>query len=280
MSWNKELAYIWTNMVGPSRPTVSELAIYSKWARIIQEKTDRKLKLLVLGSTPEFRDWGVENDFEITVMDCNLEYYNAVSREIRHKNIKEQLLCKKWQELEADNEFDIIIGDLVIGNIEPEELEGFISKISKALTVNGLFLGKSFYCRREYKPVPPEKIVLDYYNGTPWHPYSAMVYDLSIYCMENNLLSFTKQYNILEKLNEKGIMKDETFEYFKDVGWNTNMKFLFHIPYLDEYEKLIEKYLHIYAVEYGNDVYSKNFPLHIVGCKNNKILPIKGEIDL
>lgn len=273
MSWNGQLARIWTKMVGPSRPTVSELTIYTKWAQTVQRQLSRRPKLLVLGSTPEFRDWGFENNFEITVMDCNEDYYNEVSREIRHKCIQENLICQKWQDLSVSNEYDIIIGDLAIGNIPPEDLEQFIKKVSEALTPVGIFLGKSFYHKKGYIPLSPESLIKEYYKGTPWHPYSALVYDLSIYCMdENHLLSFPKQYSILEDLNCKGILKDETFEYFKDVGWNTDMKFSFHIPDLEQYEKLLKKYLHIYAIEYGNDVYSSNFPLHIVGKKDNIFL--------
>ena len=273
MSWNGDLAKIWTKMVGPSRPTISELAVYEKWARKIQNSLKRKLKLLVLGSTPEFRDWGFENNFDITVVDCNDDYYSVVTREIRHKCIKEKLLNIKWQELDVANEYDIIVGDLVIGNIPPDELEDFIVRIKKALAPNGLFMGKSFYNRKGYIPLNPHDLVEKYYSGSPIHPYSFFVYDLSIYCMdEHNMLYFPKQYSILKELNKQGVLKDETFEYFKDVGWENEMKFLFHIPNLDDYEGLLEKYLHIYAVEYGSDVYSKNFPLHIVGHKNNTII--------
>lgn len=234
---------------------------------------NRKLKLLVLGATPEFRDWGFENNFEISVMDCNEDYYNEVSREIRHKCIQEKLICRKWQDLNSLDEYDIIIGDLIVGNIPPNQLEEFIRRVSKALTPEGVFLGKSFYYKSGYVPLSPEHLVKEYYKGSPWHPYSALVYDLSIYCMdENDLLSFQKQYKVLEELNRKGILKDDTFEYFKDIGWNTDMKFLFHIPNLEQYENLIEKYLYIYAIEYGNGIYSVNFPLHIVGRKDNKFL--------
>lgn len=55
--WGKELAICWTRMVGPSRPTISELAIYTKYTRILQSNLNRRLKILILGSTPEFRDW-------------------------------------------------------------------------------------------------------------------------------------------------------------------------------------------------------------------------------
>lgn len=275
-SWNRQLARIWTKMVGPSRPTVSELTVYEKWAKIVQNNLSRKLKLLVLGSTPEFRDWGYENNFDITVIDCNQDYYEEVSREIRHKCIKENLIIKRWQDMDFSDEYDIIIGDLAIGNIPPENLEDFIKRVSKALTPEGLFLGKSFYNKKGYVPISPEELVEKYYLGSPVHPYSFFVYDLSIYCMDsNNLLSFPKQYGVLDELNRKGILRNETFEYFKNVGWDSDMKFLFHIPNLDEYENMLEKYMHIYSIEYGNDVYSTNFPLHIVGRKDNRIFGLK-----
>ncbi len=271
--WNGQLARIWTKMVGPSRPTISELSIFDKYAKALQSKNKHRLKLLVMGSTPEFRDWGYENNFEISVMDCNPDYHDEIFREIRHKCIEEKYLCSRWQDLMAENEYDIIIGDLVIGNIAPDELDDFIFRVSKALSPCGLFLGKSFYRRKNYIPPTPEELIRQYYEGSPWHPYSALSYDLTINCLdENNMLSFPKQYAVLQRLNERGILSDETFSYFQGVGWDNDMKFLFHVPILEEYEKLLEKYLHIYKIEYGNEVYSPNFPLHIVGKKDNKIL--------
>lgn len=270
--WNGNLARVWTKMVGPSRPTISELSVYSKYARLIQKSSNHKLNLLVLGSTPEFRDWGYENNFEITVMDCNPDYHEEIFREIRHKCINEQYLCQRWQDLNEIEKYDIIIGDLVIGNILPSELEDFIFRVSKALTTNGLFLGKSFYRNKAYTPPTPEDLVLNYYQGSPWHPYSAFAYDLTINCIdENNMLSFQRQYNVLVDLLDRGILKKETFEYFENVGWDKDMKFLFHVPDLESYESILNKYMKIYSVEYGEDVYSKNFPLHIVGRKNNTL---------
>ena len=268
--WNNNLALVWTKMVGPSRPAISELEIYSKHAREIQKTISRKLKLLVLGSTPEFRDWGFENNFDITVLDCNKDYNKAIFREIRHKGIKERTIIDRWQNLDAKNEYDIIIGDLVIGNIAPNELDDFFHRIMTALTQNGIFLGKSFYKKANYSPLDIEDLVKKYYSGHPWHPYSFFVYDLTLSCLdENNMLSFSKQYEVLRKLNEKGILHDNTFEYFKEVGWDKEMKFLFHVPDLEAFEQLAEKYLKIYAIEYGKDIYSEHFPLHIIGRKDN-----------
>lgn len=276
--WNNNLALVWTHMVGPSRPTISELSVYTKYAHILMQAKKRRLKLLVLGSTPEFRDWGFEENMEVTVMDCNLDYHNAISREIRHKSIldgsqgAEKLLCEKWQNLHAKNEYDIIIGDLAIGNIPPNELEDFLHKVSVALTDDGLFLGKSFFVPKNYKTLHPRELIKRYYDGPPYHPYSALSFDLTIYSLdENYMLSFQRQYHELEMLFSEGLIKPETMSYFDNVGWNHDMKFEFYVPPVELYEGLLNKYMNIYCVEYGQDIYSPNFPLYITTKKNSTV---------
>lgn len=277
-SWGRDLALRWTRMVGPSRPTISELAVYTKYLRILQSHLDRKVKILVLGSTPEFRDWAFEENLDVTVMDYSQEYHETISRELRHKSIvenkqgKEQFICDDWINLNSIDEYDIIIGDLVIGNVPPQSLESFIEKVSKALKKEGLFLGKSFFVPRNYTKITPKELIKKYYNGPPYHPYSFLSFDLTMYSIDDdNMLSFEKQYNELKKLNEQGFLFNDTMAYFEDIGWDKEMKFKFHVPKVEEYEKLINKYLNIFDIEYGNDVYSHNFPLYIITKKDTII---------
>jgi len=278
MGWDLKLAKIWTKMVGPSRPTISELCVYTKYAHCLLEHKKKRLKLLVLGSTPEFRDWGFEENMEVTVVDFSEDYHNAINREIRHKSMtengrgKENIIFSKWQDIKSLNEYDIIIGDLVIGNLKPEELDGFFKTIATALTSDGLFLGKSFFVPHDYVKKTPKELVLDYYEGAPYHPYSSLVFGLTMYCIdENNMLSFDVQYQELLKLYESKILKEETFAFFNDVGWNEEMKFKFYCPFIENYEKLVNKYLKIVSVEYGLDIYSKDFPLYIITQKKSRI---------
>lgn len=276
-SWGKELAICWTRMVGPSRPTISELAVYTKYIRILQKKLNRRIKILILGSTPEFRDWAFEENMEVTVMDYSKEYHETISREIRHKYIienenQEKFICKNWIELDSRDEYDVIIGDLVIGNITPNQLNDFLYKISLALKKDGLFLGKSFFVPKDYKVIKPEDLIKQYYSGHPYHPYSALSFDLTMYSIdENNLLSFKRQYNELVKLKTKGLIKDETMSYFENIGWDNEMKFQFYVPSIEEYEKLVKKYLKIFCVDYSNEIYADKFPLYIITNKNSEI---------
>lgn len=277
-NWGQELALCWTRMVGPSRPTISEIAVYTKYLRIIQKHLNRKVKILILGSTPEFRDWAFEENMDVTVMDYSYEYHETISREIRHKSIienrqgKERFVCDNWINLSDVNEYDIIIGDLVIGNINPQFLESFIKKVAKALKKDGLFLGKSFFVPRNYIKISPEELIKRYYNGPPYHPYSALSFDLTMYSIdENNMLSFKKQYNELTNLKEKGLLSNDTMSYFEGIGWDKEMKFEFYVPNAEKYEELISKHLNIIDIEYGNDIYSHNFPLYIITKKESDI---------
>lgn len=273
MSWNDNLAKIWTKMVGPSRPTVSELAIYTKYAHKLMEEKHRRLSLLVLGSTPEFRDWGFEENMVVTVMDVNPDYNSTINRELRHKTILEEHTEKYiqdlWQNLNAVDAYDIIIGDLAIGNIPKEGLDDFIKRVSLALNSHGLFLGKSFFVPKDYNIITPTELINRYYEGPQYHPYSALVFDLTMYCIDNdNMLDFQRQYQELIKLKQNGLITEETMHYFENVGWDNEMKFKFHVPKCQYYEDLLNKYLTIQTVEHGCDVYSKNFPLYIATKKS------------
>ena len=184
----------------------------------------------------------------------------------------ETILLEKWQSLHAESQYDIIIGDLAIGNIPPTELEDFLHRVSIALSDDGLFLGKSFFVPKNYKPIHPRELIKRYYEGPPYHPYSALSFDLTIYSLDDNyMLSFQKQYHELELLYNEGLITSETMSYFDNVGWNHDMKFGFYVPPVELYEELLNRYMSIYSVEYGEDVYSPNFPLYIV-TKNNSTI--------
>jgi len=269
MPWNNNLAKIWTKMVGPSRPTISELNVYTKHAHKL--KSDGRLKILILGSTPEFRDWAFEENMQVWVMDANKDYYKTISREIRHKtilkdsNFRENIIFDKWQNLSIENFFDIVIGDLAIGNIPPNELQTTLQRISNSLKPGGLWLGKSFFVPRNYKSPSLEKICKDFYNKySNNHPYSYFAFYLTMNCLDKeNLLDFKKQYDLLLSLHDQGLIKTETLKYFKNVGWDSQMKFKFYVPSQELYESLLSQFFKIQSIEYGQDIYSKYFPLYI-----------------
>lgn len=270
--WNGELGLLWTRYLPPCRPSWSEMVIYSKYLRQKQKKfPDRPIKLLILGSTTEFRDWGHQENMETTIIDCSADYNKSISWELRHKFPNERLKIQFWQDMSFSNEFDLIVGDLVIGNLSKDEIPLFLKRVANALKDGGLFMTKSFFSDEKWKKESLEDIFVNYYkNGITYSPYSSLVYDIAMNCVdkETNLLSFNYMFSQIEKLYEKGIVKRETFENFRYLGWQKEMKIVFYMPPFSLWEHWISENLKLLKKEYGKDLYSKNFPIYVITTKD------------
>ena len=272
--WGKALADIWTNNVPPSRPSCSEMCVYTQCLRKLQGQIQRPIKLLVLGSTPEFRDWGYAENLEIHVVDKSKDYYTQVSREIHHKNLKEQVYYSKWEDMHFTDKFDIIIGDLAIGNVEQDRLDDFLQNIRDALTNNGIFVGKSFVWDDDEPVKSPKQIVDEYRQSIRIHPYSFINHQLGLYCLDkqNFSIDFSKMYHELEELYLSGDIDDELFSYFQNVGWNTEMKFTFFAPSKQFFIEQVEKYLQFVEFVHTMDAYTNVFPIYIIKKKEEDVI--------
>lgn len=264
--WGKELALIWTNNVAPSRPSHSEMCVYTKYLRKLQVMIRRPVSLLVLGSTPEFRDWGYEENLLINVVDKSREYYEEVSRELRHKNLKENVFFSMWEDMEFDKKFDIIVGDLSIGNVEPLKFNKFLDCISMALSNEGIFLGKSFLWSETEPVKTPKQIIAEYARSNHIHPYTFINHQLGLYCLDKDKFSldFGKMYQELLSLYSEGYIDDNLFSYFQNVGWNTEMKFEFFAPSQKAFINQVDKTLKFIKFENTSDVYTNVFPIYVI----------------
>ncbi len=266
MSWGKKLAQIWINYVPPARPSYAELCIYTEYLREIQKSLKRRVELLILGSTAEFRDWGFEQFLNVTVIDYSYDYYLESGRGTKHKNLNERMVHKRWQDMDFENKFDVIIGDMVIGNLPPHDVQNFLERASQALTKNGLFMTKSVF--KNGKKTPNiEELLKDYYSlHSHHHPLTKMLYGLLLTCRDphQELLNFQKLWGKLEKAHKSGFLKSETMEIFSKLGWKDIVKFQFNIPDFDNWENMIKKSFNGFKKEYCGDVYSQNIPVYII----------------
>ncbi len=264
--WGKELANIWTNNVAPSRPSYNEMCVYTKHLREIQKKVTRPINLLVLGSTPEFRDWGYEENLKIHVVDKSEEYYKQVSRELRHKNLVEEVYYSKWENMRFHKKFDIIAGDLSIGNIEPFRFSNFLMNIHNALSDEGIFIGKSFIWNEDEPVKSPKQIVDEYNQSIKIHPYTYINHQLGLYCLdkEKYVIDFQQMYKELEMLYKSNYIDEDLFSFFQNVGWNTEMKFKFFAPSMKFFVEQVNKVLHFIEFVHTDDMYTNVFPIYII----------------
>ena len=282
-SWDDSLGLAWTNMVWPSRPSVSELCILKKYADILRSHYNRRLKILILGSTPEYRDFAFEENMIATVIDKNPSYHYTINREIRHKSLLdnadyETIIFDSWENIEFENEFDLIVGDLVIGNVIIDKLPDFLKRISDAMTKEGIFIQKSIYSIKREKSLSSEDIVREYYKKyRGYHAYSYLTHAISMNVVDDNhLMKFDKLYNEFKRLHSLGLLEDKEMQYIDSIGLKNDMGFTFYMIPIEEYERLVLKYFNIYAVEHGLDIDSKYMPTHIL--TNKKSILFGGKI--
>lgn len=265
--WDKALSHKWTNMTWPNRPSIGELNIYTNHLRNYQKK-NKNIKCLILGSNVEFRDWAYEENLDVSIMHNNEEYHLATYRELRHKNAPYTLILKDWQEICFNNEYDLIVGDQLIGNTPKENLEDFLKRVSKSLKPEGLFLSKSYYIPKDYEIKTKEQIFENYYkNGEGRNPLAYCGFDLTCACLDdNNYVEFSLLDNLIKDAYNEKIITQETYDFLSNIGLE-KMNYKFYVPTIEEYESIVLKYFDIVQKTYTNDVGAENFPIYILKKK-------------
>ena len=110
----------------------------------ILKRTTSKEKVLILGATPEIRDLAAKMNLNVIVADFSLKMLKGMLDSAKYKaRYKEKWIIADWLDLDRflkNNYFDVILGDLVLRNIEPELQSDFLDKISKLMTPEAFFI--------------------------------------------------------------------------------------------------------------------------------------------
>ena len=290
IEWTADYARTWHSMKAPSRPSKSEIDIYGEYFELVKKKKSSTIapNVLILGSTVEFRQLAYSKGFVVYVIDYSQDYYEEISKEIDPQiKEKETFIHANWLQManilgQEEIQFDIIIGDLAVGNVSPNCLSTFFDNIEKLLSSDGLFLGKSVYkfsndnTNKEQIIDKLKKIAVDE-NITKESLYEHVMFPLSIFasqpvpqeegCYRINFQSLFDTVAEFVNDNIGAIIPRDKFDiYLKD-----STRFDIKMPknfYVYSYKKMVEtietRNLYIDDTRYGMDAYKNNFPLFII----------------
>lgn len=288
IDWNQDRAKTWHKMKPPSRPALSELEIYRKYFEYIKRKKRdaSKPKALILGSTVEFRKLAAEEGFDITVVDYSKAYYEEISKELSEEeyDLKNEIYLEcDWCEMKdqlTSNKYDIIIGDLSVGNVAPLRLNSFFENIAFLLTNRGFFLGKSIYKYTNYN-INSDKIdellenMVKNENITGNNIYSYTMYPLSIFAgggdASANKINFQNLYDRVKVVSNQ--YKTDKFAIFlnENTQFNEKMPKEFYIYSYQTILNQLEQFnLTLEDVDYSKEVFKNDFPLLIVRKKQTE----------
>lgn len=269
--WSKEVAQVWKNYIPPCRPSSYEIELLNK---LMEPKKLqwKNMKILILGSTSEYRIWAQSFNCMVTVIDNSLEYHNEISKEINIPLSNENLDNIDWLKMIYKNQYDIIVGDLVIGNLPSSKILEFLRKVKNALKNEGVFFTKSFFFDNNYLIRTPQDLFLEYEKYFRHrNPFQFNIYNLAMYCTnpDTYMMQFKDMYFQVELSFIKNIISRKTFNVFKNLGWTEEMKNQFYMmPKLLWEDNLIEIFNN-FECEKSNEDWAVNFPIYIIK-KNNK----------
>lgn len=269
VGWGKELAGKWTNYFPPCRVSNSELLLHTEALKQIRKDFQgEKIKILILGSTPEYRDWAHEEFLDTTIIDFSSGYYVKISEQMKYKNACETFVNQLWQNMDFKEEFHMVVGDLVVGNVRDNELENFLVRINSALVNGGVFITKSFFIKDEVEIESLESLFKQKMPSihNEGNIFSKYIYPIAISCVdkERRVLSFLKMYQNIKELHSKGIIDDRVFEVFSHLGWQDNMKFGFYMPRESEWEDLVLSVFNKLEKRKSSDIYSNFFDVYFI----------------
>lgn len=180
----KALAERWDKLyTPPGRPSAEAIKFYKKFAKDATKGLRQKPRGLVFGATPELRDLLFELKFDVVMIDINLEMIEAMTELTKHKNQQEVIIKGDWvNNCLKSNYFDVVLGDLILGNVPWGLQDALLKSIKRVLKPGGAFITKiEFESDNWDKYLADSAAVLDMYAGFP--RYKNKMMELFCYLM-------------------------------------------------------------------------------------------------
>lgn len=261
--WKAALTNSWNKWTPPDRPSPGELAVYEEsLKRILQKK--KNPKLMVLGSTSEFRDLFAKYKLPCTVVDYREENYVSMSTLMRAKKYKEKLLTQDWRVLRTVEKYDLVLGDFCVNVLSKADLPKLVSSVAGILNKDGICMLKTFV-RYDDKKGDLAKSLEFYRTKKKDRPILETVMATmfkSAYNYETESGDFKIIWQNFVKLYEEKKMKKDEFDYFSSLKLG-EITLKYYIPYFEDLLKIVEKNASLLGVRYGGEWFSTDVPILI-----------------
>ena len=294
IKWNENSAQLWFKYyLPPNKPSENEI---NRYREIIDSKIEEnqisKPIFYILGSTPEFIKLALSYpDSRIFVFDNSEEYYRVVLKLNELENEKRiQRENVSWQQnwaniflppglLRIGNKLfgeiyppkaDIILGDLVLGNLNwQEEVKGliqnlkFYSKKTTVILMKNMFYIENISILDEY--------LNKYKDCKDYHPHIVFILPVCLWASQQDfnkkirVLNLGLMYQKVQNLKVQNPLFIQFKEYIKNLGWKDN-KETFNLPTMEQWEVLLEENnLKLVSNQYNyGDPYDQHIPIQVI----------------
>lgn len=263
--WDSRLVNFWRSYVPPCRPSRFELDLCKNELHKIRVAIgDRAPRLLILGSTNEYRDFAFEERCEIVVADNSKVFHEAISEDRRYKNSRETVHVVAWEDMDFNCEFDLVVGDLVIGNVKPDRTTQFVANVHRCLKPGGVFITKSFFFDQTRLRDLSATFRTFEENFRYEDPFPYLAYQLTLAAMdrETHMLEFGEMFQHVRRAHDEGVVSTRTYERYLELGWHEGGKIQFYVMPIQLWEDLIRGCFSNFSVSYGPYPWANDYPIY------------------
>lgn len=138
-SWS--YAELWDKFPVPARPSKIELAICEKAIKS-KLRQQKEIRLLILGSTIEYRSLCKKLGITPYVVDFSKENFDSLTKYSKEKFTKEHFIKADWLKIKDLNRYDFILGHRPANVIRHDQVAKLFKVMHQALKPGGIF-----FCR-------------------------------------------------------------------------------------------------------------------------------------
>ena len=255
LNWHLKHAKAWQNMPSPARPSLGELAIFGKYLLNLHDKKPTKLHVLILGSTPEFRDMCNKSFCDVTCIDINEPIYKALTLLQKSPNNRERLIHANWLTFNIPEKFDIIFGDAVTAMFPLKYYRKFFRNMSHHLVSDGRLILRVPYQNNDCN-IQPDQVLQCFRNldkKAGINIYTATYNFFAMYYLDKlqSNISLTYLYERIKELRRDNIISENEFQKLRPYYENLTLELSY--PTEEYLNSTFRKYFSILAKEFSLD---------------------------
>jgi len=260
-NWTLDMANKWKNYKPPIRPSKYDLEVFEDYIKE-KLKQNKDVKILILGSTPEFRDLASKHKLIPYVVDYNEMNNRALATLKKHKG-KEILIKQDWRKLKLKEKFDLVFAEASLNMLKEKEVPLILKNVKRLLKKDGVFLAKTW--TRIPKSQLSLKKILETYRSKYKHLSfkNAANQEFHSYFYDRNKGSLKKQYFLYKELYEKGIITKKEFNSIEGLGYETNPLVIW-LPFKEHLTKLVRKYMKVIKIIYPRQIGTNRLPIYVL----------------
>ena len=203
-SW--DYAKLWDKFPVPARPSKEELYFLGK-----EIDGMSPTKILILGSTIEYRDLCKKKLICPYIADFDRQHYKILTKYSKEKFANEHFLEIDWLKIKDSGKYDMIIGHRAFNVIGKKMMNKFFSNMFKALKPGGVFFCKGNIFYKNQKDNLFELVDKWAFRKREYPLFSYIEVCLYFHCADKNgYVDYPKATNLMKILYErKKILKED-----------------------------------------------------------------------